>query len=173
MSNFVEFRDSRNLHVFRGYEHSAGHLAPFEWLTVCHVSGTESVNLSSSVGPIGDMWHLLIGEKSKVSGLMDKESYQPMKIRHVASEGTKGELSSPFFMDPTMEKGRADFFKNGGFLERKCNFSLDFSASDHRFASGQETKLFYVARATRGHRFCGVSTTPRCRGLLLLGYFRF
>ena len=52
-SNFVEFRDNQNFHVFRGNEHSAGHLAHFEWLTMCHVSGVESVNLSSSVGP---MW---------------------------------------------------------------------------------------------------------------------
>ena len=50
-SNFVEFRDSRNLHVFRGNEHSTGHLAHFEWLTVCHVSDVDSFNLSSSVGP--------------------------------------------------------------------------------------------------------------------------
>ena len=40
-SNFVEFRDSRNLHVFRGNERSAGHLTHFEWLTVCHMSGAE------------------------------------------------------------------------------------------------------------------------------------
>ena len=59
-SNFVEFRDSRNLHVFRGNERNAGHLTHFEWLTVCHMSGAERVNLSSSVGPMGDMWHLLI-----------------------------------------------------------------------------------------------------------------
>ena len=32
----------------------------------------------------------------------------------------------------------------------------------------QEVKLFYVARATRGHRFGGVSTTPRGRDLFLL-----
>ena len=50
-SNFVKFRNSRNLHVFRGNEGSGGHLAHFEWLTVCHVSGAESVNLSSSVEP--------------------------------------------------------------------------------------------------------------------------
>ena len=41
-----------------------GHLAHFEWLTVCHMSGAESANLSSSVGPMGDMWHLLIRGKS-------------------------------------------------------------------------------------------------------------
>ena len=36
MSNFVEFRDNQNFHVFRNNERSAGHLAHFEWLTVCH-----------------------------------------------------------------------------------------------------------------------------------------
>ena len=40
-SNFVEFQDSRNLHVFRDNERNAGHLAHFEWITVCHVSGAE------------------------------------------------------------------------------------------------------------------------------------
>ena len=40
--------------------------------------------------------------------------------------------------------------------------------SDRRFSSEQEAKLFYAARATRGHRFGGVMTTPRGRGLLLL-----
>ena len=49
-SNFAKIRDSRNLHDFRGNERSGGHLAHFEWLTVCHVSGAESVNLISSVG---------------------------------------------------------------------------------------------------------------------------
>ena len=29
-SNFVEFRDNKNLHVFRGNERNAGHLAHFE-----------------------------------------------------------------------------------------------------------------------------------------------
>ena len=37
----------------------------------------------------------------------------------------------------------------------------------------QEKKLVYAVRVTRGHRFCGVSTTPRGMGLLLLGYFLF
>ena len=55
---------------------------------------------------------------------MDKESYQPMKIGHVASEGKKRELSSPFLLNPTVEKGRAYFFKNGGFLERESATSL-------------------------------------------------
>ena len=40
-SNFVEFRDSRNLHVFQDNEDSTGHLTHFEWLIVCHVSGAD------------------------------------------------------------------------------------------------------------------------------------
>ena len=51
MLNFVEFRDNRNLHVFRGNECNARHLAHFEWLTVCHVSDAELVNLCSIVRP--------------------------------------------------------------------------------------------------------------------------
>ena len=41
---------------------------------------------------------------------MNKESYQPMTIGHVAKRGTKEELSSPFLLDPAVAKGRADFF---------------------------------------------------------------
>ena len=54
---------------------------------------------------------------------MDKESYQPMTIGHVAKRGIKEELSSPFLLDPTMEKGRT-FFLHGGFLERESATSL-------------------------------------------------
>ena len=43
--------------------------------------------------------------------------------------------------------------------------------SDRRFASGQEVKLFYAERATRGHRFGGIPTTSRGRDLFLLGLF--
>ena len=43
--------------------------------------------------------------------------------------------------------------------------------SDRQFASGQEVKLFYATRATRGHQFGGVPTTPRGRGLLLVVLF--
>ena len=43
--------------------------------------------------------------------------------------------------------------------------------SDRRFASGQEVKLFYVVRATCGHRFGGVPTTPKSRDLFLLVLF--
>ena len=55
MSSFVEFRDSRNMHVFRGNEHHVGHLVHIEWHTVCHVSSTSSVHLSSKWGPGGHM----------------------------------------------------------------------------------------------------------------------
>ena len=50
--------------------------------------------------------------------------------------------------------------------------SLQISrCSNRRFALGGEVKLFYAARATRGHRFCGVPTTPRDRDLSLLVLF--
>ena len=68
-SNFVEFRDSRNLHVFRGNECSAGHLAHFEWLTVCHMSGADSVNLNSSVGPMLTHGMMPLEENQMVGGL--------------------------------------------------------------------------------------------------------
>ena len=40
-SNFVEYQNSRNLHVFRDNESSTEHFAHFEWLIVCHMSGAE------------------------------------------------------------------------------------------------------------------------------------
>ena len=57
-------------------------------------------------------------------------------------------------------------------LERERVHSLYISRRlDCRFASGREVKLFHAARATRGHRFGGVLTTPRSRDLFLLGLF--
>ena len=44
------------------------------------------------------------------------------------------------------------------FRERESNFSLDFPAFGPWFLSKQDEKLVYAARATRGHRFCAVST---------------
>ena len=52
--------------------------------------------------------------------------------------------------------------------ERKCSFSLDFRQLNRQFSTEQEVKLFYLARATRGHRFGGVPTTPRGMDLFLL-----
>ena len=92
----------------------------------------------------------------------------------MAKRGTKGDFSSPFLLESGSGERGEQILKNGGFLERESATSLQISRlSDRRFASGQEAKLFYAARATRGHRFWGVSTTPRGKGLLLLGYFRF
>ena len=68
MSNFFEFRDSQNLHVFRGNERSTGHLAHLEWLKVCHVSGADSVNLSLSVGPMWTHDMMPLEEKQIVGG---------------------------------------------------------------------------------------------------------
>ena len=45
-----------------------GHLASVEWPTACHVSSEKSVKQRAQVGPIGDMWQHMIGEKSKVDG---------------------------------------------------------------------------------------------------------
>ena len=68
-SNFVEFRDSWNLHIFRGNERSAGHLAHFEWPTVCHMSSADSVNLSSSVGPMWTHGMMPFEENQMVGGV--------------------------------------------------------------------------------------------------------
>ena len=43
-----------------------------------------------------------------------------------------------------------------------------FDYSGRWFLTEQEVKLFYAARAICGHRFGGVPTTPRGRGLFLL-----
>ena len=40
--------------------------------------------------------------------------------------------------------------------------------SDRQFSTEKEAKLLYAARATRGHRFGGVPTTPRGRDLFVL-----
>ena len=59
-----------------------------------------------------------------------------------------------------------------GFLEREVLPSLYNSRrSDRRFLERQEEKLLPTARATRGYRFGGVSTTPGGKGFLLLGLF--
>ena len=46
-----------------------------------------------------------------------------------------------------------------------------FGRSDHRFSTEQEAKSIYAARATCGHIFGGVLTTPRGRDLFLLVIF--
>ena len=43
--------------------------------------------------------------------------------------------------------------------------------SDRRFSTELKAKLFYAARATRGHRFGGVPTTPKGRDIFLLVIF--
>ena len=69
--NFVEFRDNRNLHIFRDNGRNAGHLTHFEWLTVCHMSGAELVKQGEPSGTHVDMWHLLIGGKSQSRWIRD------------------------------------------------------------------------------------------------------
>ena len=71
-SNFVEFRDNRNFHVFRGNGGSAGHLTHFQWFTECHVSCAELVKYEFKCGPWVDTWHYSIGGKSKVGGYENK-----------------------------------------------------------------------------------------------------
>ena len=44
----------------------------------------------------------------------------------------------------------------------------DSGHSDRRFSTEQEVKLFYAVRATHGHLFGGVPTTPRGKDLFLL-----
>ena len=56
------------------------------------------------------------------------------------------------------------------FRERAPSLYI-FCRSDRRFSTEQEAKSIYAARATRGHRFGGVPTTPRGRDLFLLGLF--
>ena len=55
---------------------------------------------------------------------MDKESYQPITIGHVAMRGTKEELSSPFFVGSGSGERGEQILKNGGFLERENATSL-------------------------------------------------
>ena len=71
-------------------------------------------------------------------------------------------------------KGKAKIFRRLEIriLERERVSSLYISRRlDRRFASGREVKLFYATRATRGHRFGGVPTTPRGRDLFQLVLF--
>ena len=55
---------------------------------------------------------------------MDKKSKEPIRTSHVASEGTKGELSSPFLMIQAVGERGEHIFENGGFLERESATSL-------------------------------------------------
>ena len=53
------------------------------------------------------------------------------------------------------------------------NFSLNFSAIGPSNSSEVRSKVALMARATRGHRFCGVSTTLRGKDFLLLDLILF
>ena len=54
------------------------------------------------------------------------------------------------------------------FRERRCTFSLDFRSIGPPVLDGARSEAVYAARATCGHRFGGVLTTPRGRDLFLL-----
>ena len=49
------------------------------------------------------------------------------------------------------------------FRERRGAFSLGFQPFGPSVLDGARRKSIYAARATRGHRFGGVPTTPRGR----------
>ena len=55
---------------------------------------------------------------------MDKESYQPMTIRHVAKRGTKRAFFSIFGDESDSGERGEQILKNGGFLERESTTSL-------------------------------------------------
>ena len=54
--------------------------------------------------------------------------------------------------------------------EKTCSEGVNQILERKRVTSVR-AKLFYAARATRGHRFYGVPTTPRGRDLFLLDLF--
>ena len=91
MSNFVEFRDYRILHIFRGNERNAGHLAHFEWLTVVHVSGAELLEQGESSGAHVNIWHLLIRGKSQSRWIRDVGVIQRTNSNWTC--GMRGQLS--------------------------------------------------------------------------------
>ena len=57
----------------------------------------------------------------------------------------------------------------------KPKMAMDFNPKEVvcQIPVRQEATLIPTTRATRGYQYCGVSTTPRCKGLLLLGYSLF
>ena len=69
---FVEFRDSRNLHVFRRNERRVGHNAKFEWHTVCHVSSIKFSQVEFKVGPTMTHGMMPFDRKVKIVGRKDK-----------------------------------------------------------------------------------------------------
>ena len=60
-------------------------------------------------GPHGHVTSPNLRKISKWMDKVDKESYQPMTIGHVAMRGTKEELSSPFLLNPAMGRGESRF----------------------------------------------------------------
>ena len=71
-SIFVEFRDSRNLHVFRGNKRRVGHMAQFEWYTMCHVSSIKFSQVELNVGPTMTHGMMPLDRKVKIVGRIDK-----------------------------------------------------------------------------------------------------
>ena len=73
---------------------------------------------------------------------MDKESYQPMTIGHLAKRGTKKAFFSIFGAEfGSGERGEQILKQWRVFRERKCNFSLDFSAFGPSVCVGPRSKV--------------------------------
>ena len=73
---------------------------------------------------------------------MDKESYQPMTIGHVARRATKRYFFSIFGAESGSGEGGEQILKQWRvFRERKCNFSLDFPAFRPSVRVGPRSKV--------------------------------
>ena len=57
--------------------------------------------------------------------------------------------------------------------ERNSNFSLDFSVFGPSVLVGPRSKVVLRGKGYVWERFWGLSTTPRCRGFLLLDLIPF
>ena len=66
-----------------------------------------------------------------------------------------------------MKKWDAVDWEKSVCRERGSGFSLGFRQIGPSVFDGARRKLFYAARATRGHQFGGVPITPRGRNLFL------
>ena len=74
---------------------------------------------------------------------MDKESYQPMTIGHVASEGQKRNKikRKRVFFSIWLERAVGGGGENHIFRERSFNFSLDFPAFGPSVLVGAKRKV--------------------------------
>ena len=90
---------------------------------------------------------------------MDKEDKEILSTNCRLTCGKRSTLPLDQFFQPDLEKEKERKRKKIQILKRECPTSLQISRrSDRRFPARQEAKLLNTARATRGHRFWGVST---------------